>query len=69
MADRPHRLSPVQAELAAVLGPLDGARIPGGCEDCDAYQVVEPVAAGVWNILVHHDDWCPTYRRMKGAHL
>jgi hypothetical protein len=22
-----------------VLGPLDGARIPGGCDVCNAYQV------------------------------
>ena len=40
------------------LGPLDGARIPGGCDYCDAYQTVEPVAAGTWLLRVRHDDWC-----------
>jgi hypothetical protein len=42
-----------------LLGPLDGARIPGGCDQCEAYQTAEPMRAGVWTITVHHDDWCP----------
>jgi hypothetical protein len=54
-----HRLSRAQASAQALLGPLDGARIPGGCHDCNAYQVVRPESAGVWRIEVHHDDWCP----------
>jgi hypothetical protein len=53
------RLSPSQTSIARALGPLEGARIPGGCEHCDAYQTVEPVAPGVWSLTVHHDDWCP----------
>lgn len=47
-----------------LLGPLDGAQIPGGCAECDAYQTVESHAAGVWVINVHHDDWCPRLRRL-----
>lgn len=54
-----HRLSPAQQSAQALFGPLDGARIPGGCEDCDAYQTVRPGIAGVWHINVHHDSWCP----------
>jgi len=46
--------------VADILGPLDGAEIPGGCDTCDAYQTVHPVKAGIWQIVVHHDDWCPT---------
>lgn len=53
------RLSPIQTQIAAVLGPLDGARIPGGCDHCDAYQTVEAVHPGVWIIHVSHDAWCP----------
>ncbi len=45
--------------LTNMLGPLDGARVPGGCDACDAYQTVKPITAGVWNIGVHHDHDCP----------
>jgi hypothetical protein len=51
------RRSP-QAMLTCMLGPLEGARIPGGCDECDAYQTVEPVVAGVWMIAVRHDPDC-----------
>jgi hypothetical protein len=57
------RLSPVQTEVARVLGPLDGAQVPGGCECCDAYQTVHPQAHGVWVVAVHHDTWCPLHGR------
>jgi hypothetical protein len=57
----------MQDDLARTLGPLDGARIPGGCEVCDAYQTVAPAVAGVWTITVHHDDWCPQLARMARA--
>lgn len=50
-----------------MLGPLDGARIPGGCDHCDAYQKVEPTMRGVWQITVRHDDWCPVWTRMRRA--
>lgn len=53
------RLSPAQTAVAQLLGPLDGARIPGGCEQCDAYQTVEPAGPGIWINTVHHDSWCP----------
>lgn len=53
------QLSPAQSDTARLLGPLEGARITGGCDHCDAYQTVSPVAAGVWSIAIHHDDWCP----------
>ena len=54
-----HELDEAQAQVARTLGPLDGARIPGGCGHCDAYQAVAAVAAGVWTLAVHHDDDCP----------
>ena len=55
---------PVKAErpenpLANVLGPLDGASVPGGCESCNAHQVVRSEASGMWVIDVLHDDGCP----------
>jgi hypothetical protein len=42
-----------------MFGQLQDARIPGGCEHCDAYQTAEPLEAKVWRIAVHHDDRCP----------
>ena len=42
----------MSATLVDILGPLDGARILGGCDYCDAYQEVEPVRAGVWIIHI-----------------
>ena len=56
---------PFRRELADALGPLDGARIPGGCDHCDAYQTTTPIAAGVWSITVHHDDNCPELAAMQ----
>jgi hypothetical protein len=51
--------------LANVLGPLDGAEVPGGCDECDAYQTVEP-QSGVWVVTVHHDGWCPRWTQIRG---
>ena len=59
------RLSPAQASMSRELGPLEGAKIPGGCDHCNAYQVVKPIEAGVWSIGVYHDDWCPQYGTRK----
>jgi hypothetical protein len=44
---------------------LDGAKIPGGCEDCDAYQTLHVIDRGLTRLNIHHDDWCATYRRMQ----
>lgn len=44
--------------LLRLLGPLQGARISGGCEHCGAYQTATAVRAGVWRITVHHDADC-----------
>lgn len=47
------------------LDRLDGQRIPGGCEDCDAYQTVDTTQPPIYRITVHHDDTCPTYQAMQ----
>lgn len=59
------RLSEAQEKVARALGPLDGERIPGGCESCDAYQTAKPAGAGEWQVTVHHDDWCPVLARRR----
>lgn len=41
---------------------LDGARVPGGCEYCEAYQTAETDTFGIHHIEIHHDDWCPWWQ-------
>jgi hypothetical protein len=43
---------------------LAGKRIPGGCDRCNAYQTVTK-DYGIHVVHVHHDDWCPVWRRMQ----
>lgn len=50
----------------AWLAELEGLRIPGGCDDCAAYQTVEQVAERVTILTVHHDDTCPAWQAMGG---
>lgn len=33
--------------------------IPGGCDDCTAFQTVEQHHPGIYVLTVHHDDSCP----------
>jgi hypothetical protein len=51
--------------MVNVLGPLDGAEIPGGCDNCDAYQTVRAAGALMWSITVHHDEDCPTWAKVQ----
>lgn len=55
----------VRGRLLRMFGPLEGGRIPGGCESCDAYQTVEPIRADIWRITTHHDDTCPWLRSRR----
>jgi hypothetical protein len=50
--------------LVNVRGPLDGAKVRGGCQDCDAYQTVRAVSVGLWDMTVHHDDCCSALSAM-----
>lgn len=54
------RIKP-QNPVSGLLAALDGARIRGGCEHCDAYQTVHAHAHGadLHRITVCHDDDCP----------
>jgi hypothetical protein len=51
----------------AIIASLDGAQVPGGCDHCDAYQTVRAHAdgPGLHKITVHHDEWCPWWRRTR----
>ena len=56
-----HHMDP----LVNILGPLDGARLPGGCDHCDAYQTVRAASPRVWLTTVFHDDDCPVLRKVE----
>jgi hypothetical protein len=43
----------------ALFASLDGARILGGCDHCDAYQEPWIDALGICHINIRHDDRCP----------
>lgn len=43
------------------LEQLTGQRIPGGCDECDAFQTVDTSNAPIYRIAVHHDQWCPVH--------
>lgn len=48
-------------DIHRLLASLDGLRIPGGCDSCDAYQDLATDAAvpGLTRLTVRHDDDCP----------
>ena len=45
----------------SALDAMTGHRMPGGCDDCDAYQTVTRESAGMYRLLVHHDHYCPWF--------
>lgn len=60
--------TPEPNPVTDLIASLDGAQIPGGCGQCDAYQVVRAHAYGyqrIHMIEVHHDDWCPVLARTR----
>jgi hypothetical protein len=60
-----------QHPVSAVIARLDGLRVEGGCDHCDAYQVIHANADGPnFHILrVYHDDWCPEHGEKGGGRL
>jgi hypothetical protein len=52
------------SDLSEIFEALAGKRIEGGCDRCNAFQTVSK-DYGVHIIHVHHDDWCPTWRRIQ----
>jgi hypothetical protein len=51
--------------ITNLLGAMDGAEIPGGCDQCDAVQKVRMDSALVFIIDVFHDEDCPTLTAMQ----
>lgn len=48
---------------------LNGAVIPGGCDTCNAEQTLTEQQPGIWTVGVAHDDWCPTWNRIRAKRL
>jgi hypothetical protein len=44
-----------------MVNQLNGAKILGGCDHCDAYQTMaeDPDFPGLFHLRIHHDNWCP----------
>jgi len=63
-----HPLAMRRLNVGELLDSLDGAVIPGGCDDCDAEQRVERIRhlGRVTKITVMHDDDCPALARKTG---
>jgi hypothetical protein len=63
------RQPPPDSPVSEYLASVDGARIAGGCDSCDAYQVVQARAGhrNVHMIQVFHDDGCPALAAIRGS--
>ena len=60
------------SDVEDLFDQVEDEPIPGGCNRCDAYQVLtpdpDPNHAGIYYLTVRHDDWCPFLRaRNAGA--
>lgn len=42
-------------------------RIRGGCDDCNAYQVLDDSNAPIYLLRVYHDETCPFLRTRREA--
>ncbi len=49
--------------IGSALDAMTGHRMPGGCDDCHAYQTIEQQTPGVYLLAVWHDNGCPELRR------
>lgn len=65
---RKPRRSRANAQLLAALSTMEGSRIPGGCDHCNAYQTVQrdPDHPRITHLTTHHDDTCPFLARYEG---
>ena len=52
------------SDIGDILQSLTGQHIPGGCDDCNAYQTVHS-QHGIYVINVCHDDTCPTWQQIQ----
>jgi len=53
--------------LDDLLASFAGRRVPGGCDDCDAFQQMRKEADGVFVLAVHHGRGCPWLARPEAS--
>lgn len=53
--------------VRAMLNSLDGLRVAGGCDCCDAYTTMRSDDDGVYIATVRHDDDCADLARRRTA--
>lgn len=46
------------AKVSNLIRTMGGPRIPGGCDECDPYQITKELEPDVFLLTIHHDDWC-----------
>jgi len=65
VSNSPPPTGPVN-DVNEMIAALDGLRVPGGCDDCDAYQEVRARdgAPNLHTVRVFHDDGCPVLARI-----
>lgn len=51
-----------EAPERSALDAMADRRLPGGCDDCAAYQMVNKASEGVYLLEIRHDQTCPYYR-------
>jgi hypothetical protein len=59
----PQRPSPLNSSLDG----MTGRRLPGGCDDCNAYQTMTRAGGGLYLLTTHHDDTCPALAASEEA--
>ena len=55
------------SDLEDLFAQIEDEPVPGGCEGCDAYQILNEESPGVFVLTVHHDEWCRLYRAAKAG--
>jgi len=61
------KVEPVTDSIEALFAAVADQKIPGGCDRCDAYQVVTVLGEGVPSLVVHHTTDCPRWRSRAAA--
>jgi hypothetical protein len=55
-------------DVAAELRELVGQQLPGGCDDCTSTHEYVEDTEGIFDILVQHEETCPTLRALDSEH-
>lgn len=53
------RRARARSNTQTTIEALFAGRIPGGCDDCDAYQELTAASPGVYVLAIRHDPSCP----------